>query len=269
MTKAAAGQILATSEVLARSRTEFHAEPLEPFSVKGKSEPVQAFLVGSAAGLRFRRGDTPLVGRDEELRTLLEGVESARRYDGRIVEVVGDPGIGKSRLIEELGENVTPDVFIQVQCDEYEATTPYHPFQGLLRSLLSTNSSGDDITPARLRRRVERGAPQLLPWLPLLAVPARTRAAGHARNRASPGRVPQAPAPRGGRRPAGHAASPAHGDRLRRRPLARRGVRGAAEPPFAHARGAAVARRRDPTRPADDLLRAGRGQPGSGLGSSR
>ena len=171
MTKAAAGQILATPEVLARSRTEFHAEPLEPFSVKGKSEPVQAFLVGSAAGLRFRRGDAPLVGRDEELRTLLEGVESARRYDGRIVEVVGDPGIGKSRLIEELGENVTPDVFIQVQCDEYEATTPYHPFQGLLRSLLSTNSSGDDITPARLRRRVERGAPQLLPWLPLLAVP--------------------------------------------------------------------------------------------------
>ena len=171
MTKAAAGQILATSEVLARSRTEFHAEPLEPFSVKGKSEPVQAFLVGSAAGLRFQRGDAPLVGRDEELRTLLEGVASARRYDGRIVEVVGDPGIGKSRLIEELGENVSPDVFIQVQCDEYEATTPYHPFQGLLRSLLSTNSSGDEITPARLRHQVERGAPQLLPWLPLLAVP--------------------------------------------------------------------------------------------------
>ena len=171
MTKAAAGQILATPEVLARSRTEFHAEPLEPFSVKGKSEPVQAFLVGSAAGLRFQRGEAPLVGRDEELRTLLEAVESARRYDGRIVEVVGDPGIGKSRLIEELGENVTPDVFIQVQCDEYEATTPYHPFRSLLRSLLSTNGSGDDITPARLRRRVEQAAPQLLPWLPLLAVP--------------------------------------------------------------------------------------------------
>ena len=171
MAKAAAGQILATSEVLARSRTEFHVEPLEPFSVKGKSEPVQAFLVGSAAGLRFQRGDAPLVGRDEELRTLLEAVESARRYEGRIVEVVGDPGIGKSRLIQELGENVTPDVFIQVQCDEYEATTPYHPFQGLLRSLLSANGSGDDITPARLRRRVEQAAPHLLPWLPLLAVP--------------------------------------------------------------------------------------------------
>ena len=171
MTKAAAGQILATSEVLARSRTEFHAEPLEAFSVKGKSEPVQAFLVGSAAGWRFQRGDTPLVGRDEELRTLLEEVESARRYEGRIVEVVGDPGIGKSRLIEELGDNVAPDVFIQVQCDEYEATTPYHAFRGLLRSLLSANGSGDDITPTRLRRRVEQAAPHLLPWLPLLAVP--------------------------------------------------------------------------------------------------
>jgi class 3 adenylate cyclase/tetratricopeptide (TPR) repeat protein len=172
MAKATSGQILATAEVLTRSRTEFHAEPLEPFPVKGKAEPVQAFALGAAAGVRARRAEAPLVGREEELRTLLERVEVARRYEGGIVELVGDPGMGKSRLIEELGAHVGRDAFISIQCDEYEATTPYHPFRLLLDFLLaSPGERGKEITPARLRRHVERAAPHLLPWLPLVAVP--------------------------------------------------------------------------------------------------
>ncbi len=122
--------------MLSRSRTEFAVEPLEPFTVKGKSEPVQAYVLGAAAGRRVRRGEAPLVGREQELQTLVDAVESARSYEGRIVEIVGDPGIGKSRLIEALAEEVRSDTFISIQCDEYEATTPYHPFQLLLRSLL-------------------------------------------------------------------------------------------------------------------------------------
>ena len=171
MAKAAPGQILVTSDVLARSRTEFDAEPLAPFMVKGKAEPVQALVLGAAAGTRARRDETPLVGREEELRTLVEAVESARAYEGRIVEIVGDPGIGKSRLIEALGDEVKPDNFISIQCDEYEATTPYHPFAALMSPLLAMDGESREITPGQLRRRVERTAPHLLPWLPLLAVP--------------------------------------------------------------------------------------------------
>jgi tetratricopeptide (TPR) repeat protein len=172
MSKAVPGQILATDEVLARSRTEFAVEPLEAFTVKGKAEPVQAVALGAVVGTRSRRGETPLVGREQELATLLTALESARQYEGRIVEIVGDPGIGKSRLIQALGEEVAPDAFVTVQCDEYEATTPYHPFDLLLRSLLTpTAGSASGITPKRLRTAVERAAPHLLPWLPLLGVP--------------------------------------------------------------------------------------------------
>jgi class 3 adenylate cyclase/tetratricopeptide (TPR) repeat protein len=170
MAKSAPGQILATDDVLTRSRTEFDAEPLEPFEVKGKSAPVQAYALGPAKGMRTHYAEAPLVGREEELRILLVAVESARQYDGRIVEIVGDPGIGKSRLIQELGEAVEPDVFTSIQCDEYEATTPYHPFQLLLRSLLAP-AGADDVAPGRLRQQMKRTAPHLLPWLPLLAVP--------------------------------------------------------------------------------------------------
>jgi class 3 adenylate cyclase/tetratricopeptide (TPR) repeat protein len=171
MARAAPGQILVTEDVLARSQTEFGAEPLDPFTVKGKAEPVQALALGAAAGRRTQRSETPLVGREQELTRLLTGVESARRYEGRIVEVVGDPGIGKSRLIEELGATVAPDTFIAIQCDEYEAATPYHPFQLLLRSLLAPHGSDSQLTPRRFRLAVQRAAPHLLPWLPLLAVP--------------------------------------------------------------------------------------------------
>ena len=172
MAEAAPGQILATDDVLTRSRTEFDVEALEPFSVKGKAEPIHAYALGAVGELRGRQAETPLVGREEELRTLLEAVESARAYGGRFVEIVGDPGLGKSRLIEALADEVRPDTFLSIQCDEYEATTPYHPFHVLLRSLLRPQGSKDTaVTPAQLRRRVERKAPHLLPWLPLLAVP--------------------------------------------------------------------------------------------------
>jgi tetratricopeptide (TPR) repeat protein len=171
MAKAAKGQILVTDDVLARSRTEFESAPLEPFTVKGKSEPVQAFALGAAVGTRAHGARAPLVGRDEELRVLLEGLESARRYEGRIVEIVGDPGIGKSRLIEELAVEAEPDTFIWIQCEEYEGSTPYFAFDGLLRSLLARAAGGGEVTAGMLRGQVKRSAPHLLPWLPLLGVP--------------------------------------------------------------------------------------------------
>src|SRR5437879_6164429 len=71
-----------------------------------------------------------------------------------------------------MSELVKPDSFIPIQCDEYEATTPYHPYHVLLHSLLTpAGKRNADITPGQLRRQLERAAPHLLPWLPLLAVP--------------------------------------------------------------------------------------------------
>ena len=146
------------------------ARPVLPS--RGSPNPSRRTCSGRQQAVRVRRGEAPLVGREQELRTLVDAVESARAYEGRIVEIVGDPGIGKSRLIEALADEVRSDTFISIQCDEYEATTPYHPFQLLLRSLLEPDAGeGDQITRAQLRRRVERAAPHLLPWLPLLAVP--------------------------------------------------------------------------------------------------
>ncbi len=81
-------------------------EPVEPLELKGKAERVPAYRlreVRSGADGLARRGDQPLVGRDAELRTLHELFDDAvlaRR--GRLATVIGDAGVGKSRLIGEV-----------------------------------------------------------------------------------------------------------------------------------------------------------------------
>ena len=79
MSKAEAGQILSTEIVLNRSRTVFETTPIAPFAAKGKAEPVRASLVGPIVGAKEQqRSDAPLVGRDGELRALLEALDDAR-----------------------------------------------------------------------------------------------------------------------------------------------------------------------------------------------
>src|SRR4029079_10442080 len=67
-------------------------------------EPVRLFQLVRASGGGRRAGQrrlTPLVGRDEEIAMLMRRWERARQGDGQLVLIVGEPGIGKSRLIEE------------------------------------------------------------------------------------------------------------------------------------------------------------------------
>jgi class 3 adenylate cyclase/tetratricopeptide (TPR) repeat protein len=171
MSRAEPGQIVATDDVLQRSRSAFEATPLEPFQAKGKAEPVHAFAVGRPTGARVGRDVTaPLVGRERELASLLDALASARDRAGRVVEVVAEPGMGKSRLLQELVAQAGDVRTHSVQCDEYEATTPYFAFRGFVRGLLGL---ADELDAGEERRRlragVQKAAPELLPWLPLVA----------------------------------------------------------------------------------------------------
>src|SRR5262244_3318936 len=101
------GQIV-TSRRTQNLRDRFFAfEDLGDFQLKGKTEPVRAYAVNSELSGRTRlevskeRGLTPLVGRDRELR-LLEAIhQRAVDRHGAIAVLVGDPGVGKSRLLYE------------------------------------------------------------------------------------------------------------------------------------------------------------------------
>jgi class 3 adenylate cyclase len=103
---AAPGEIVVGAETFELVRDAVRARRLEPLTLKGKSSPVIAYAVVSvdpvAEGVA-RRFDRPLVGRKRELRTLIETWQ--RTVDGRACEllsVLGVPGVGKTRLAEEL-----------------------------------------------------------------------------------------------------------------------------------------------------------------------
>jgi class 3 adenylate cyclase/tetratricopeptide (TPR) repeat protein len=171
MGKAAPGEIFATEEILARSRTQFQTTPVGPFVLKGKAEPLPAFAVDVIAGRADSEQLAPFVGREAEMAVLEHGLACARAGTGCVVEVVGEPGIGKSRLVEEVRSRADGLAVIEAPCEQYEAMTAYFPVKRVLRTVLRLR---DNELPARveqrLRSRVEKAAPSLVPWLPLLGM---------------------------------------------------------------------------------------------------
>src|SRR5207245_9078913 len=101
---------------------------------RGKSEPVPAWEVIAARTARTRldvvaeRGLTPYVGRERELRVLFECFEKAKAGHGQVVFIVGEPGIGKSRLLHEfrrlLGVEAT---WLEGHCISFGPSIALHP----------------------------------------------------------------------------------------------------------------------------------------------
>lgn len=173
MARAEPGEVLAIVDVVERSRTSFETRPLEPFRVKGKSEPVRAVSVGRLAGTSVVR-DTrrfELVGRERELAILGAALAPVRAGFGSFVEIVGDAGIGKSRLLEELEAEASDLALVGGSCEQYESSTPYFAFRGVLRSILEVQLNGSAAAnTAALSARIASVAPDLLAWIPLLAL---------------------------------------------------------------------------------------------------
>ncbi len=172
MAKAGPGQIVVSPDVLNRSRTSFGVEELEPFMVKGKARPVRAFLLGKIGGQQVIDTDrtTPFVGRRDELDSLRRHLREAGAGAGRLVEIVGDPGSGKTRLLDELEAQAWDRPRLSFTCQHYEASTAYHVVRGLLRPLLWLPAEGSDGTvAAQFLATVADEAPDVLPWAPLIA----------------------------------------------------------------------------------------------------
>jgi len=171
--RAESGEILVTGDVLQRSRTRFETTSRQ-FLMKGKAKPVTGYSVGAIAaeGIEQSRPALPLVGREAELAALQEAVEAARMRQSRAVELVAEPGAGKTRLAEELVTVAAGFQVLRVRCDPYAASTPFAPFRVLLRPLVgilpddSPREAG-----AKLTAFVNGVMPDLSVWLPLLAVP--------------------------------------------------------------------------------------------------
>ncbi|MDE3130298.1 MAG: AAA family ATPase, partial [Acidobacteriota bacterium] len=115
----------------------------------------------------------PLIGRDRELQVLRDAVARAHAGSGSLVELVGDVGTGKSRLLAEVREFAPDMQFVHSTCELYTQGIPYVAWRDPLRQLLGL---GWDDAPAsvlaRLRAELTGSRAGLLPWLPLLSIAA-------------------------------------------------------------------------------------------------
>ena len=175
MGKAGPGQFLATAAVIERCPGRFETAPLPPFMVKGKSMPVRAFAVSKPirSGRRRVIGDQPFVGRADEVAVFEEALAGAVEGRGTVIEVVGEAGIGKSRLVGELTSRASGLRRVVIECEQYESNTPYFAARLLVRGALGI-AIEDEPTAAgeALLERVGKFAPDLLPWAPLLSMAA-------------------------------------------------------------------------------------------------
>ena len=147
----------------------FEFERLDPIEAKGKAEPVEAYRV---LGARRRppavRGilgqDTPIVGRDSELSILREVIAGVRQGKGQICSVIGEAGVGKSKLAAALRDDLSaerclapwltdaPDPtqvrWAEARCLSYNSSVPYAPFIDLFGTLFDI-APDDDAAAAR------------------------------------------------------------------------------------------------------------------------
>jgi class 3 adenylate cyclase len=126
------GSVVVTARVQRQVAGLFVAEERGAHDLKGVPEPVTLFQLVRASGGGRRAGQrhlTPLVGREEEIAMLMRRWERARQGDGQLVLIVGEPGLGKSRLVEELHTRLrdTPHTWTEWSCSQLLQNTPLHP----------------------------------------------------------------------------------------------------------------------------------------------
>jgi class 3 adenylate cyclase/tetratricopeptide (TPR) repeat protein len=143
----------------------FHTRPLGGLTLKGKSEPVRAWEVISARTARTRldveaeRGLTPYVGRDRELRILHESFEKAKAGAGQVVFVIGEPGIGKSRLLLEFRRQLgNASTWVEGRSMSFGRSIAFHPLIDLLRRTFRLEETDDETA---IIEKIERGVVRL------------------------------------------------------------------------------------------------------------
>src|SRR6516162_8098153 len=135
------GTIRLTAATLRLAEGLVQVNALGQFPVKGLTEPVEVFELVGASTLRGRfqasaaRGLTRFVGRQQELAALQHALEQAGAGQGQVVAVVGDAGVGKSRLVYEfVHAHYTPGwLVLESASVSYGKATPYFPVIDLLK----------------------------------------------------------------------------------------------------------------------------------------
>ncbi|MEK7446640.1 MAG: alpha/beta fold hydrolase, partial [candidate division NC10 bacterium] len=150
------GSVLLTAETLGLAEGYVQVKPLGSFPVKGLETPVGVHELVGATSARSRlqagaaRGLSRFVGRDPEMEQLRRALSQAGAGQGQIVAVVGEPGVGKSRLFHEFihSHHTAGWLILQATSASYGKASPYLPVTDLLKTYFQIESR-DTAQPVR------------------------------------------------------------------------------------------------------------------------
>jgi class 3 adenylate cyclase/tetratricopeptide (TPR) repeat protein len=178
------GAIVITLHTLALIEGYVEVKALGPVPVKGLAEPVEVYEVTGAGRARTRleaaarRGLTRFVGRDAEMEQLHRARRRAGAGHGQVAAIVGEAGVGKSRLIHEFAHS--PDLHgwlvLESAPASYGKATSYFPVLALLKGYFTLQDRDDlrevhEKVTGKLLTLDEALKPTLPPLLALLDVP--------------------------------------------------------------------------------------------------
>ncbi len=138
------GSVLVSEYAHKPAKGYFDFETLGEIQVKGKAEPVKAYQLVKPSKVQTRieasaaKGLTRFVGRKRELETLKDAFEKTRSSEGQVVGVVGEAGVGKSRLLLEFRNSLPKGehIYLEGRCLHYGSSMPYLPILDALRTYL-------------------------------------------------------------------------------------------------------------------------------------
>ncbi|MFQ5830400.1 MAG: AAA family ATPase, partial [Candidatus Methylomirabilia bacterium] len=145
------GSILLSADTLRLAEGFVQVKPLGPVPVKGLEAPIEVYEVTGAGLVRRRldaavaRGLTRFIGRDAELDQLRKASEQAGQGHGQVVAVVGEPGVGKSRLIYEFTHSHRTHGWLILESGSvsYGKATTYLPVIDLLKAYFQIETRDD------------------------------------------------------------------------------------------------------------------------------
>jgi class 3 adenylate cyclase/tetratricopeptide (TPR) repeat protein len=179
MAVAEPGSVTVSSDVRRKVQALFELSPRGEVALKGKSLPVHVFSVlGPRAVPQPLRGlegmRSPLVGRQAEWEQLMKATDQLALGQGQVVCIIGEAGLGKSRLVAELRQGMAakPIRWIEGRCLSYTESVPYGAFQAVLQDLIGIDPDDSEAEAwGKLRTIVEQSlAPEDVEFtLPYLA----------------------------------------------------------------------------------------------------
>jgi len=180
---AAPGDVVLSQECQRLLSPFVHTAACAPIVLESDAPAVTPFRVIGQTGLETRleaskrRGLTPYVGRDDEIARLCSHIDRARLGNGQVIAIVGDAGVGKSRMLYELRERLSAAGDVQTfqgRCRAFGDVAPYSPFIEIIRAVVNVKARGgaDEREIVAKVRAIDPSLESFVPlYLHLLSVP--------------------------------------------------------------------------------------------------